>query len=99
MAYLAHCADAPPNWLAPAGNAEPLARLLLPYSFPQQGRASSMSDLDPHDRINWWSLTCNTAPEWRLMMEEARPRPLRSVETGKPQNVVHLRRGPRPGRR
>lgn len=102
-----------------------LAWLLLPYSFPQQGRASSMSDLDPHDRINltgpwagfgfqgghmftpeghhlepadmvWWSLTCNIAREWRLMMEEARTRPARSAATGngsaaKGSSVICLR--------
>lgn len=88
--------------------------------------------LDPCDMV-WWSLTCNIAREWRLMMEEARPRPLRSAARGKPHaakdssviclrdvlrkrrerrlgvgdpgpgaepsNVVHMRRGPRPGRR
>jgi len=29
-----------------------LDRLLLPYSFPQQGRDRSMSEMDPPDRIN-----------------------------------------------
>lgn len=29
-----------------------MARLLLPYSFPQQGRDRSMSEMDPHDRID-----------------------------------------------
>ncbi|MEN4936857.1 hypothetical protein [Stenotrophomonas sp. TWI819] len=29
--------------------------------------------LEPCD-MTWWSLTCNIAREWRLMMEEARPR-------------------------
>ncbi|MET4573236.1 hypothetical protein ABIA68_002094 [Stenotrophomonas rhizophila] len=88
--------------------------------------------LEPCD-MAWWSLTCNIAREWRLMMEEARPRPLRSAAAGKPHpaknssviclrdalrkrrerrlgmgdpdpaadasNVVHMRRGPRPGTR
>lgn len=89
-------------------------------------------NLEVQDMV-WWSLTCNIAREWRLMMEEARPQPLRSVvaETGsaatdcrviclrdalkkrrerrlgvggpgpaaEPSNVVHMRRGPRPGKR
>lgn len=88
--------------------------------------------LEPCD-MAWWSLTCNIAREWRLMMEEARPQPLRSATAGKPRavkessviclrdalrkrrerrlgvgdpgpaaapsNVVHMRRGPRPGQR
>lgn len=32
--------------------------------------------LEPCD-MTWWSLTCNIAPEWRLMMQEARLRPTR----------------------
>jgi len=89
-------------------------------------------NLEVQDMV-WWSLTCNIAREWRLMMEEARPRPVRSAAAGKtcpvkdssviclrdalrrrrerrlgvgdpgpvaePSNVVHLRRGPRPGQR
>ena len=89
--------------------------------------------LEPCD-MAWWSLTCNIAREWRLMMEDAR-----SLDSGKccvarvsrphflqetnvinlrdalrarsqrrlgvgdagagaePSNVVHMRRGPRPG--
>ena len=31
-----------------------------------------MIKIDPHDRMAWWSLTCNIAREWRLMMAEAR---------------------------
>ncbi|WP_312704153.1 DUF3653 domain-containing protein [Stenotrophomonas lactitubi] len=38
--------------------------------------------LEPCD-MTWWSLTCNIAREWRRMMEEARPRPTRSVASGK----------------
>ena len=30
--------------------------------------------LEPNDMV-WWSLTCNIAREWRLMMEQARPAP------------------------
>lgn len=41
-------------------------------------------NLEVQDMV-WWSLTCNIAREWRLMMEEARPRPLRSVTAGKPR--------------
>jgi Phage protein len=33
----------------------------------------------------WWSLTCNIVREWRLMMEEARPRPFRSAAAEKPR--------------
>lgn len=80
----------------------------------------------------WWSLTCNIAREWRLMMEAARMRPgtqrqavsARHANSGviylrdalkirrerrlgvgdpgpgaEPSNVVHIRRGPRPGQR
>jgi hypothetical protein len=87
--------------------------------------------LEPCD-MTWWSLTCNIAREWRLMMESSRPRPMppaavakaRTVDSGviylrdalrirrerrlgvgdpgpvaEPSNVVHMRRGPRPGRR
>lgn len=39
-------------------------------------------NLEVQDMV-WWSLTCNIAREWRLMMEEERPRPLRSVTAGK----------------
>jgi hypothetical protein len=51
--------------------------------------------LEPID-MTWWSLTCNIAREWRLMMEEARPRPTRSLTAGKPcatmdSSVVYLR--------
>ena len=106
--------------LAMAG---PMARLLLPYSFPQQGRDCSMSEMDPHDRIDmtgpwagfgfqaghmftpeghqlepcdmvWWSLTCNIAREWRLMMEASRTRPAQ-VRPGKAapadSGVIYLR--------
>lgn len=51
--------------------------------------------LEPCDMI-WWSLTCNIAREWRLMMEEARPRPTRSLPSGRrcatmDSSVVYLR--------
>jgi len=51
--------------------------------------------LEPVD-MTWWSLTCNIAREWRLMMEEARPRPTRSMTAGRPcattdSSVVYLR--------
>ncbi len=51
--------------------------------------------LEPCD-MTWWSLTCNIAREWRLMMEEARPRPKRSLPSGKrcatvDSSVVYLR--------
>jgi len=51
--------------------------------------------LQPCD-MTWWSLTCNIAREWRLMMEEARPRPLQSERTEKPSRrkdstVIYLR--------
>ncbi len=51
--------------------------------------------LEPVD-MAWWSLTCNIAREWRLMMEEARRRPARSLTAGKPcatadSSVVYLR--------
>lgn len=40
--------------------------------------------LEPCD-MAWWSLTCNTAREWRLMMAEARTgmamRPMAAAET------------------
>jgi hypothetical protein len=90
--------------------------------------------LEPCD-MTWWSLTCNIAREWRLMMAEARglaPGQTRSLAVGKlspamdskvvylrevisarkkrlamgdpgpaaaTSNVVHMRRGPRPGQR
>lgn len=93
--------------------------------------------LEPTDMV-WWSLTCNIAREWRLMMEQARSGPsikcsvnarnsrtvgghrstnvivLREAiharrqrrlgvsDTGpdaEPSNVVHMRRGPQPGKR
>jgi hypothetical protein len=39
--------------------------------------------LEPCD-MTWWSLTCNIAREWRLMMAEARAEvPTRSVPTQK----------------
>lgn len=86
----------------------------------------------------WWSLTCNIAREWRLMMEQARSissiersvkvrnsragRDYRSTNVivlreaiqarrqkrlgmsnpdpaAEASNVVHMRRGPRPGQR
>ncbi|WP_314103917.1 DUF3653 domain-containing protein [uncultured Stenotrophomonas sp.] len=93
--------------------------------------------LEPCDMV-WWSLTCNIAREWRLMMQQARSeaaidscsnahnldasrrhrstnvivlreaiqaRRQRRLGMGdpgpeaEPSNVVHMRRGPRPGRR
>lgn len=46
--------------------------------------------------MTWWSLTCNITREWRLMMEEARPRQARSLAAGKgcatmDSSVVYLR--------
>lgn len=52
--------------------------------------------LEPCD-MTWWSLTCNIAREWRLMMEEARPRRSpSSISSLKPlahkgSSVIHLR--------
>lgn len=51
--------------------------------------------LEPCD-MTWWSLTCNIAREWRLMMEEARTSSTRSLTTGKrcatmDSSVVYLR--------
>jgi len=37
--------------------------------------------LEPGD-MAWWSLTCNIAREWRLMMAEARPKPLEFAVNG-----------------
>ena len=46
------CVDVSPiRWLRLA-IAGPMARLLLPYSFPQQGRDRSMIGMDLHDRID-----------------------------------------------
>lgn len=39
--------------------------------------------LYPEDMV-WWSLTCNIAREWRLMMDAARPGVCRSVVSGNP---------------
>lgn len=89
-------------------------------------------NLEVQDMV-WWSLTCNIAREWRLMMQEEWPNHLRTEATEKaraakdpsviymrdvlkrrrnkrlgvgdpgpvaePSNVVHMRRGPRPGKR
>lgn len=52
--------------------------------------------LEPGD-MTWWSLTCNIAREWRLMMAEARP--ARSASSTEPPKalggngcrVIHLR--------
>lgn len=52
--------------------------------------------LEPVD-MTWWSLTCNIAREWRLMMEEARPRSkVPGLCVSKPlqhkaSNVINLR--------
>jgi len=52
--------------------------------------------LEPCD-MTWWSLTCNIAREWRLMMEEARPRRSPLSISGlktlphKGSSVIHLR--------
>lgn len=51
--------------------------------------------LEPCD-MTWWSLTCNIAREWRLMMEEARTSSARSLTAGKhcvtmDSSVVYLR--------
>ena len=94
-------------------------------------------NLEVQDMV-WWSLTCNIAREWRLMMEQARSAASieRSISASnsragghhrsanvivlrdalaarrqkrfrgsdpdpnaEPSNVVHMRRGPKPGRR
>lgn len=39
--------------------------------------------LYPED-MQWWSLTCNIAREWRLMMEAGRGEPSADARTGKP---------------
>jgi len=52
--------------------------------------------LEPAD-MRWWSLTCNTAREWRLMMAEARPAQCTSSNEQskalpcKGRRVIHLR--------
>lgn len=51
--------------------------------------------LEPCD-MTWWSLTCNIAREWRLMMEEARTSSARSLTVEKrcptmDSSVVYLR--------
>ncbi|KAG0764955.1 MULTISPECIES: DUF3653 domain-containing protein [Stenotrophomonas] len=64
--------------------------------------------LEPCD-MTWWSLTCNIAREWRLMMAEARTgmakRPIPAVETSATAKssviylaeVLRIRRGRRFG--
>ncbi|WP_102947327.1 DUF3653 domain-containing protein [Stenotrophomonas sp. VV52] len=44
--------------------------------------------LEVQDMV-WWSLTSNIAREWRQMMEEARPRPLRSAVTAKAHSATN----------
>jgi Phage protein len=50
--------------------------------------------LEPCDMV-WWSLTCNIAREWRLMMEAARtnPEPRRQAAKARPADsgVIYLR--------
>lgn len=51
--------------------------------------------LEPGD-MAWWSLTCNIAREWRLMMAAARPGASDPVEPAKPiwhkgSSVIYLR--------
>jgi len=52
--------------------------------------------LEPGD-MSWWSLTCNIAREWRLMMAEARPpSDVSATPMVKPlgcngSSVIHLR--------
>jgi len=50
--------------------------------------------LEPCD-MTWWSLTCNIAREWRLMMAEAAPRPdpgcTESFDYGEIQRVLPSR--------
>ncbi len=40
----------------------------------------------------WWSLTCNIAREWRLMMAESAPRPsaARKASTTTKSSVIYL---------
>ncbi|MCF3458556.1 DUF3653 domain-containing protein [Stenotrophomonas maltophilia] len=47
--------------------------------------------LEPCD-MAWWSLTCNIAREWRLMMAEAAPRPsaARKASTTAKSSVIYL---------
>lgn len=51
--------------------------------------------LEPCD-MSWWSLTCNIAREWQLMMEDARLQPPRVAANEKPSatidsTVIYLR--------
>lgn len=47
--------------------------------------------LEPCD-MAWWSLTCNIAREWRLMMAEAAPRSssVRKASTTAKSSVIYL---------
>lgn len=47
--------------------------------------------LEPCD-MTWWSLTCNIAREWRLMMAEAAPRAsvARKAPTTAKSSVIYL---------
>lgn len=47
--------------------------------------------LEPCD-MAWWSLTCNIAREWRLMMAESAPRPsaARKASTTTKSSVIYL---------
>lgn len=47
-------------------------------------------DLHPSD-MTWWSLTCNMAREWQLMMAEARRGVLDDYEERSPAGVIYLR--------
>lgn len=50
--------------------------------------------LEPSDMV-WWSLTCNIAREWRLMMEASRTSRAPNSQAGKTgrsdSGVIHLR--------
>lgn len=48
-------------------------------------------ELEPCD-MTWWSLTCNIAREWRLMMAEAAPRTsaARKASTSAKSSVIYL---------
>lgn len=60
------------------------------HMFTPEGHSLEVQDMI------WWSLTCNIAREWRLMMEEARSQPVRSPAARKARavndsNVICLR--------
>jgi len=42
------------------------------------------------EQMRWWSLTCNIAREWTLMMEEARTAGLQGVDTSERDQRVSM---------